>query len=164
MRVTQILLIAVIMTLGIYADDQCFPKGHRCSTDHYASDYVPCCGDLGDDGNMICMKPFLQLGFDTCQTCAPENSECTMRTDCCTNCCSNGKCVPNWDTCNWDEGFAEVVMIFGGMLLGAIALIGGIIYWIWKQCNKDKKKSKTDKNLKFVGDEDPMIYSANNMD
>ena len=55
-------------------------------------------------------------------------------------------------------------MFFGALILGAIALIVAICHWIRKACN-DKKKSNTDKNnLKFVGDEDPMIYSANNMD
>ena len=162
MRVTKILLIAV-MAVGIFADDQCYPKGHRCSRDDYAEDYVACCGKDGSGEDMTCMKPFLQLGFDTCKTCAPENSECTMRTDCCTNCCSNGKCVPNWDTCNWDEGFAEVVLIFGVLIIGAIALVVGICYWVYKQFN-NKKKSNTNKNLKFVGDEDPMMYSANNID
>ena len=91
-------------------DASCLALGDSCTTSSYNADYQPCCGE--DTETATCMSPRLHIvGSTECRTCAAEYQPCNRRTDCCTNCCNNGVCIPDYDNCNFSENMSTAFLI-----------------------------------------------------
>ena len=131
--VLNLLILSIILLLEASfsrAEDTCIAYGDRCQTDQYADD---CCQE---GAGVSCIQPYLGVGFTKCRTCAAEGQSCESRTDCCTNCCSSGECVQNWDNCNFTETIETVALYIGLIVLGVCVCCIAIIICCVCICNK----------------------------
>ena len=111
----------------------CIPLDERCSLETYNGE---CC----QDNNIVtCMDPWLSIGYDRCKICASNGASCADRTECCSNCCSDGACADNYESCNLVETFW--VVFFWFLVFSLILGVGGyfLIKWI---CDKLTQKAR----------------------
>ena len=88
------------------------------------------------------MDPYFSLGIPKCIACKAEGAVCQNRTDCCTNCCHDGNCQQNFDSCNFTE---QMETAFGFLALLALVVLGGLIaicIWIFKPTKTTVRESE----------------------
>ena len=111
--------------------ERCTPIGETCNADNYNGE---CCKT---EEITTCVEPYLRLGFDRCQICASDGASCNSRTECCSNCCSDGLCAEEYESCNLIETFWITTfwfLIFVGVCIGLYFLIK----WICDSINSSK--------------------------
>ena len=118
--------LAIVLRVIVQAEG-CIPIGETCDAGNYNGE---CCND---EELTTCMDPYLRIGFDECVICASNGASCGYRTECCSNCCSDGVCREDYQSCNLVETFWIVAFWF--MMFALIVGLGGyfLIKWICDQ-------------------------------
>ena len=75
-----------------------------------------------------CMDPYLRIGWDRCVICATNGASCNYRTECCSDCCSDGECQEDFESCNLIETFWITTFWFVIITL----LLGVAVYLVFK--------------------------------
>ena len=128
----KLLLSLLLLTEIVVFGQTCINTGDICTD---MLDATPCCDE---SNNVRCITPMYSFGRARCETCQDEGSVCEDRTDCCTDCCSNGLCTQGWDTCNFAESVAIYLTIFGIL---SLALVCALCYAVVKVIGSLRKTS-----------------------